>query len=131
VKDLLCSQFQETVADSLIRHKGVVDAMTKLQEAVARVNRAVAKAANNCGCIRIVAEKPVIPEEASLADVRGLIDTDVEGTICEHCRDVIETEVGSTLFYLTAVLNTVDLSLYDCLLKEHKRVKALGLFHFS
>jgi len=131
VKDLLCSQFQETVAESLIRHKGMVDAMTKLQESVARVNRAIAKAANQCGCIRIVAEKQKLPEEISLADMQSLIDTDIEGQICENCRDVLETEIGSTLFYLTAVLNAVDLSLYDCLLKEHKRIKALGLFHFS
>ncbi|MDA8346634.1 MAG: DUF1573 domain-containing protein [Thermaerobacter sp.] len=131
MKDLLCDQFQETVGECLIRHKNVLDTVSKLQESVARVNRAVAKAVTDCGCITVHAEKHPIPEGISLEQLRTFLDSGVRGQLCDNCREVLETEIGQTLFYMTGVLNTVDMNLYDCLLKEQQRISALGIFNFS
>lgn len=131
VKDLLCDEFQETVNSSLVRHKSILDVLTKLQESTARVGRAIAKAVTACGCVQIAAEKQHIPEDISLTELAGHMDKHFNGELCEHCRDILESEIGSTLFYLTAVIDTLDLNLYDCLIKEHQRVSALGRFNVS
>jgi len=131
VKDLLFSEFQDTVAESLIRHKSVLDGMTKLQESISRVNRAMAKSVTTCGCIQIVAEKHVIPEGLNLTQLRDMLDSDIRGTLCDQCRETLESEMGTSLFYITAVMNALGLSLYDCLLEEHQRVKTLGVFNVT
>lgn len=129
MKDLLFSEFQSTVSESMVRHKSVLDGMTKLQEAIARVQRAMAKSVTTCGCIQIQAEKHPIPEGLSLSQLRDLLDSDIRGELCDQCRETVEAEIGSSLFYLTALMNSLDLSLYDCLLKEHKRIRALGVYN--
>jgi hypothetical protein len=129
VKDLLFSEFQSTVQENVIRHKSLIDGMTKLEESVSRVNRAIAKSVTSCGCIQIVAEKHAIPEGLSLGQLRDLLDTGVRGQLCESCQDAIESELGSSMYYLTSLMNALGLSLYDCLLTELQRVKALGVFN--
>ncbi len=129
VKDLLCDEFQQTVGESLFRHKSVLDGLTKLQESAARVSRAVSKAVTTCGCVQLVARQQRIPEGVALADIGQYLESHLQGSLCEQCREVIETEAGSTLFYLTALLDTMDLNLYDCVIKEHQRVSLLGRFH--
>ena len=57
MKDFICKDFQESVSELLIRHKSILDIMTKLEEAQSRVNRAVAKAVTNCGCIKVNGRK--------------------------------------------------------------------------
>jgi hypothetical protein len=131
MKDLLCDQFQDAVGETLIRHRSIMDIMAKFQESNARVNRAISKAVTNCGCIKIEAEKQQIPLEISLRDLRNYMSSHTQGQLCEHCKDIIETELGNNLFYLAAVCNLFDLNIYDIILKEHKKMNALGVFHFS
>lgn len=131
MKDLLCDQFQESVAEYLIRHRSILDVMAKLQEANARVNRAVTKAVTNCGCIKITAEKQQVPADITLDQIKDHMQDHVSGQLCEHCRDVVEAEIGNTLFYLAALSNILDLNLYDMMLKEHKKLTALGVFNFA
>jgi hypothetical protein len=131
MKDLLCDQFQETVGEYLIRHRSVLDVMAKLQEANARTNRAVTKAVTTCGCIKIGAEKQQIPADISLDQMKEHMHNHLSGQLCEHCREIMEAEIGNTLFYLAALSNVFDLNLYDVMLKEHKKLAALGVFNFA
>ncbi|HYF93133.1 MAG TPA: DUF1573 domain-containing protein [Symbiobacteriaceae bacterium] len=131
MKDLLCDQFQETVGEYLIRHRSILDIMAKLQEANSRTNRAITKAVTSCGCVKITAEKQVIPPDIDLNQVKEHMQNHLNGQLCEHCREVLENEVGNTLFYLAALANSLDLNLYDILLKEHKKLSALGVFNFA
>jgi hypothetical protein len=131
VKDLLCNEFQSTVSEYLIRHQSILDILSKSQECNAKVNRAIVKAATSCGCIKIKSEKQRFNNEVSLTEMKTLLNTHTEGTLCENCREIIETELGKALFYLTALCNTLDLSLYDVLLKEHKKVSTLRIFNFT
>lgn len=132
MKDLLCDGFQETVDEYLIRHRSVLDVLTKLTESSSRINRAVAKAVTTCGCVKIEAEKQRIPPDASsLKDLKQHMKTHLEGHLCDHCTEILEDEIGRNLFYLAALCNLFDLNLYDILLKEQERVACLGIFNFS
>ncbi len=131
MKDLLCDGFQEAVDEYLVRHRSIMDVESKLQESTARITRAIAKAVTSCGCVKISAEKQRVPEGVSLQDLKKYFGTHLQGELCEHCKEIMEGEVGATLFYLAALCNTLDLNLYDILLKEHKKLTALGLFNFS
>lgn len=128
---MLCDQFQETVGEYLIRHRSILDIMAKLQEANARTNRAITKAVTSCGCVKIVAEKQQIPPDIDLVQMKEHMQNHLAGHLCEHCREVIESEMGNTLFYMAALSNSLDLNLYDVILKEHKKLAALGVFNFA
>ncbi len=123
--------FQDTVNQYLIRHRSILDVQSKLSEAAARVNRAIAKSVTNCGCIAIDAGRQRFPAELSLAEVRELMQTHVNGALCEKCREVLESEIGSTLFYLAAAASLLGLELEAILEKEHARVATLGVFHLT
>lgn len=131
MRDLLCGEFQESVAKTLIRHRSVLDILTKLQEANSRTNRAVAKAVTSCGCVKVDADKQRVPLDASLQDLHQFMQTHVHGELCEQCRDILETELGSVLFYVAALCNLFDLNLYDIFVKEQRKLVTLGVFNFS
>ncbi|QGG49213.1 DUF1573 domain-containing protein [Heliorestis convoluta] len=131
MKDLACQQFQDAVAEFLIRHQSILDILSKSQESNARVNRAVVKAVTDCGCIQIKAEKKEIPPEATLADLKNLLSNHMDGELCPNCRDIIEREIGKSLFYLTALCHSMDINLYDALKREHDKVSTLRIFNFT
>lgn len=131
MKDLLCDQFQETVGEYLIRHRSILDVMAKLQESTARTNRAVTKAVTSCGCIKIGAERQQVPGNITVQEIKEHMHTHLDGKLCEHCREILETELGNDLFYLAALCNLMDLNLYDIMLKEHKKLSALGVYNFA
>lgn len=131
MKDLLCDQFQETVDETLIRHRSILDIMSKLHEANARVHRAVSKSVTSCGCVQVMATRQQIPEGISLHQLREHMDAHLSGQLCEHCKEVIEAELGNCLFYMAALCNATGLNLYDVMLKESKKLSALGVFNFS
>ncbi|ACM61059.1 hypothetical protein B0S90_2286 [Caldicellulosiruptor bescii] len=129
LKDIFIDDFQYVVDELLIRNKSILDSLTKFSESAARVNRSIIKSVTNCGCIRINAKKQEIPIDVSLKEAKKYLKTHVEGQLCENCRDLIEKEIGSTLFYLASICNTLDLNLYDIIIKEIERMKTLGEFN--
>jgi len=129
MKDILAEDFQDLVHELLTRHKSILDLITKYQDSNARVNRSIIKAVTNCGCIQIEGKKQVIPTEATLEEMRNYMDTQLRGSLCENCKEIIEKELGTNLFYLTALCNTLNLNMYDIMLKEEKRLNTLGRFH--
>ncbi|MCI1944664.1 DUF1573 domain-containing protein [Clostridium luticellarii] len=132
MKDVIFDDFQNTVSESLIRHKSILDIITKLQESNARINRAIVKSVTNCGCIEVNAKKQNTLENTNM-DIESLktcLSTQVKGTLCDNCRDVIQNEIGNNLFYLTSLCNALDLNLYDILLKEYDKINTLGKYSF-
>ena len=129
MKDLICNDFQKSVSELLIRHKSILDIMTKLEEAQVRVNRAVAKSVTTCGCIEVNASKQCIPHDATIEDLKYCMETHIEGVLCENCKDIIEKEMGNTLFYLTSLCNVLDINLHDVLLKEYEKINTLGIYN--
>lgn len=130
MKDLIFDEFQNAVDSCLLRHKSILDIMTKLQESQARVNRAVVKSVTSCGCLKINAEKQCIQENIDLDDMSGCLDTHLIGNICDNCREVVEREMGNHLFYLTSLCNTLDINLFDILLKEYNKISTFDKFTF-
>ncbi|MCL4425801.1 MAG: DUF1573 domain-containing protein [Firmicutes bacterium] len=128
MKDILSDEFQQSVDEFLIRHRSIIDLLTKFQESTARVNRAVAKSVTGCGCIQIQASQQKIPVEVTLKEVRNYMDDHLRGSLCENCREVVEEEIGNHLFYLAALANSLDINLYDILIRQNKKVAALGVF---
>ena len=129
--DLSCGEFQETVSEYLIRHRSVLDVMSKLQEAGARVNRAVAKSVTSCGCLEVSAQKQKFPENATLADLKRMINAHISGELCPECREALETELGQMLFYIAALCAITGLDLDEIMMKEHDRLRMLGLFNLT
>lgn len=128
MKDIIFDDFQNSVNDSLLRHKSVLDVLTKFSESNARVNRAVAKSVTNCGCLQINAQKQNFTEDTIINNLHDSLNSHLEGTLCESCREVIESEIGNNLFYLTSLCNLLDINLYDILLKESDKINTLGKF---
>ncbi len=131
MKDLLCDEFQNKVSELLIRHQSILDVLSKLQEASARINRAVTKAVTSCGCVKINAERKAIPEDITISELKDLVDSHISGELCPSCKEIIEAEVGRNLFYLAALCNQLDLNLYDVFIKEHKKLSTLRFFNFT
>jgi len=128
MKDLLYNDFQDSVDELLMRHRSILDVLTKFQESQTRVNRAIVKAVTSCGCIEINSKKQVYTNDISLQELKDFMDTHLKGNICNNCRDVIEKELGNNLFYMAALCNLVDISMYDVMLKEYEKIKTLGVF---
>lgn len=124
-------EFQDTVSEVLIRHRSVLDCLSKYQESTARVNRSIVKAVTDCGCISISANKKQYPAKDSLKDCGKYMDSHLKGKLCEHCREVVAEELGKHLFYLTALCNTLDYKLEDLIGLEHERISTLGHFLLS
>lgn len=131
MKDILYENFQSMVSELLSRHKSIIDIMTKLQDSNARVGRAVAKAVTSCGCIKLDAQKQKIPADASIEELKMFMDDHVRGKLCDKCRDIIEKELGNHMFYIASLANTLDISLYDVIVKEEKSLSSLGKFHLK
>jgi len=129
LKDFICDDFQQSVSQLLIRHKSILDIITKLEESQSRVNRAVVKAVTSCGCIQVSAQKQHIPHDADIKDLKSCMSTHIEGELCESCKDIIEKEIGNNIFYITSLCNTLDINLHDVLEKEYEKINTLGIYN--
>lgn len=125
--DVTCRKFQNTVSEYLIRHRSILDVMSKIQESTAHVNRAVVEATTSCGCINIRATKQPVPEQEDLQ----FTETHVEGELCPTCYETIETHLGTTLFYITGLCGLLEFDLGKVIECEHDRISALGTFSLT
>lgn len=123
--------FQQTVSECLVRHRSILDIISKFQESGARVNRAVAKAVTSCGCVRVDASRQQIPADISYWEMKEHMATHVKGALCEHCIEVLEQEIGRNLFFLAALCDVFDLDLDKLVEDERKRIATLGIFNLT
>jgi hypothetical protein len=126
-----CNEFQQTVSLSLIRHRSILDVMTKYQDACSRVNRALAKAVTSCGCLQINAGKQELPAETSLSEMSEYVKTHLEGRLCPNCSEVIEEEMGKSVFFLAAICTLTGIDLYSVIKRENDRVSTLGFYSLT
>lgn len=123
--------FQKNVDQFLIQHRSILDVMTKYQESNARVNRAIAKAVTQCGCLKINAKKQIIPSNTKLTEIHKFMDNHLEGSLCDSCKEIIETEMGSSLFYVAAICSILNLDFGDIIKKEEERISTLGIYNLT
>ena len=131
VKDKSCDEvlydFQHQVENSLLRHKSILDIMTKMEEYNSRMNRAIAKSCTMCGCIEINAKKQQYDGETFEESLKT-ISSHVKGELCPVCKENLEREIGSYLFYLMAMCNSLGIEISDVLDREYLNTKTLGFF---
>ncbi|GAA4723448.1 DUF1573 domain-containing protein [Brevibacillus fulvus] len=125
------SNFQELVSQLLIRHRSVLDVMSKTQETVARINRSLTKSITECGCVEIAAKKQVFDSSKSLAEHHQNMPTHMLGSLCEHCSEILKTEIGKHLFYLTAICNITEIDLTEVIKQETDHLNTLGVFNLN
>lgn len=127
-KTINLQDFQELVSQSLVRHRSILDIMAKLEQYSARTNRALVKSVTSCGCLQINAKKQDF-EGDSYQDFVESVDSHLEGTICPACKEAVESEIGTYLFYLASLANSIGLNLDEILDKEMEKGKTLGLYN--
>lgn len=125
--DNTCNNLQKTVSNVLIRHKSILDIITKLEESNSRVNRAIVKSATSCGCISINATKQDY-SQGSFIDAKNTLKSHIEGELCDNCREKIEEEIGNHMFYIASLCNTLDMNLNDITSREMDKLKTLGVY---
>lgn len=126
-KDSLCKDFQQTVSNVQLRHKSILDIITKLEESNARINRAVIKAVTSCGCVSINASKQNFNKD-TLEEVIKSLSSHIEGNLCETCREKVEEEIGGHMYYIASLCDALNLNLGDIISKEYEELKTLGIF---
>ncbi|KAA8995987.1 DUF1573 domain-containing protein [Paenibacillus spiritus] len=123
--------FQDQVAELLLRHRSLLDVLSKNGQSSASVNRAVVKAITECGCIQLHATKQVFEPGDSLEQAKEHAGTHVEGELCENCREVVGSELGRELFYMSALCNLLGIRMDEVVAKESQKCATLGLFNMS
>ena len=126
-----CNDFQKTVSLNLVRHRSILDVMTKYQDACSRVNRALAKSVTACGCLKIQAGKQDLPADASLSEMSEYVQTHLEGHLCPNCSEVIEEEMGKSMFFLAAICTLTGIDLHETIRKENDRINTLGFYSLT
>ena len=124
-------QFQQQVSELLLRHRSLLDVLSKYGQAGASVNRAVTKAVTECGCVELNARKQDYPEGVAWEEARTQLASHMEGDLCEHCKDVLKSELGKNLFYMSALCNLLDIKLEEVVDAESQKCSTLGMFNLT
>ena len=127
-KNIICDDLQNKVDEVLIRHRSVLDVMSKLEESSSRINRAMVKSVTSCGCITIDANKQVVPNDVTLSEAKSFFKNHISGNLCENCKEVISKEIGNHMFYISALCNILDLKLNEITLDELNKLNTLGIY---
>lgn len=140
MKDIIFDEFQNSINDCLLRHRSVMDISSKLLDSQARVNRALAKAVTNCGCICIDTscdpksqspESEVNCDDEDIKILNKCLKTHLKGSLCPSCQEIISREIGNNFFYTASLCNLLDLNLYDILIKENENSQTLGKYNIK
>lgn len=128
MKDSVCTKFQQEVSNVLVRHKSILDVVTKYQESSAKVNRAIVKSVTSCGCIQIDAKKQNAPDDISYEELSQYMANHISGELCDTCKDKVEKELANHLFYMAAICNALDLNMASIIDTQSKHLETLGKY---
>ncbi|UJF33655.1 DUF1573 domain-containing protein [Paenibacillus hexagrammi] len=131
MSSLTLKQFQDQVSELLLRHRSLLDVLSKFQQTNAATNRSVIKSITECGCIQIHAAKQEYHQEMTLDEAKDVLGTHVNGELCEHCKEVVSAELGRNLFYMAALSNLLKVDMDQVVENESKKCSTLGLFNMS
>lgn len=112
----LLTEYQNRAGSVIARNKSVLDILSKQLCAAAKVERSVVKAVTACGCIGIDGHKN--PPRTGTDQLRG--------RLCEDCENIVMTEMGELVFYLTSLCNALDIRLEDVVRRDMSRCDMLG-----
>lgn len=124
-------EFQGQVSELLLRHRSLLDVLSKYQQSNSSVNRSVIKSITECGCIEVNAKKQKYSEDMTRDQASNLLETHMSGVPCEQCIEVIGAELGKNLFYMSALCNLLQIDLEEVVTTESKKCSTLGFFNMS
>lgn len=131
MSSLSLQSFQEQVSELLLRHRSLLDVLSKNGQSSSSVNRAVTKSVTECGCIEIHATKQTFELELDLEEAKQQIGNHVQGELCDSCREAISSELGRNLFYMSALCNLLDINMNEVVERESQKCSTLGVFNLS
>lgn len=123
--------FQEQVSELLLRHRSLLDILSKTSQTNAAVIRSVTKAVTECGCIELHATKQHFDAEIDLQQAKEITLQHIQGELCENCLDAITNQLGRNLFYLSALCNSLGIDMDKVVEHESQKCSTLGLFNLS
>ncbi|WP_027092029.1 hypothetical protein [Cohnella thermotolerans] len=124
-------EFQQQVSELLLRHRSLLDVVTKYSQSNASVNRAIAKAITECGCIELNARHQGFSEDMPLDQAKKQSKSHMEGHLCENCEDIVRSELGKNIFYMAALCNLLDIGMDEVVAKEADKCATLGFFNMT
>lgn len=129
----ITEEFQCTVKENDYFNKNILEQLAKLQEVAAKLNKNIVRACTYCGCIEINANNKLYSynDDINLDMIKLLDPHHISGMLCEDCKDLIEKNIGSCLYYLACISNSFDLNLNEVLLKEMDKINILGKFNIE
>lgn len=110
LKDLMADNFQSTVSKQLICSRSPLNVLSHHQANVTKIQHTITNIIIGCGCIQM-----------------GL-DRNLTGNLCDHCRERLENEIGRSMVYLAALCNSLDVNMFDVIIKEHHKMELLGCY---
>lgn len=67
----------------------------------------------------------------TLEQAKESLQTHMEGQLCDNCMEAVSSELGKSMFYMSALCNMLNIDLEDVITKESSRCSTLGLFRLS
>lgn len=125
------NDFQEQVANLLLRHRSLLDIVSKCDQANSSVHRAVTKAITECGCIEVNGKKQPYTENMTVDQAHTILDTHVTGDLCDTCTEVISEQLGKNMFYIASLCNVLNINLQEVVEDESKKCATLGIFKMA
>lgn len=123
--------FQEQVSELLLRHRSILDVMSKLNQSTSSINRSVTKAITECGCIEVSAKRQEYSEDITADQAKAMLESHLNGQLCEQCFEMVTSEFGKNLFYMSALSNLLGINMDEVVSKESKKCSTLGFFNLS
>jgi NTP pyrophosphatase (non-canonical NTP hydrolase) len=124
-------EFQDQVSELLLRHRSLLDVLSKYNQSNASVHRSIVKSVTECGCIEVHAKKQVYTEQSDLQRTMEQLESHLSGKLCDHCMEIVSAELGKNLFYMSALCNLLHIDLENVVEDESQRCSTLGIFNLS
>lgn len=131
MSSLNLKEFQDQVSALLLRHRSMLDVLSKFQQSNAAANRAVVKSITECGCIQVHASKQHYTSDMTLEQAKDRLGSHMAGDVCEHCKEIIAAELGKNLFYMASLCNLLDMDMEKVVSQESAKCSTLGYFTLS
>lgn len=131
MSEIVLKDFQKQVSQLVLRHRSLLDILSKYHQANSNVHRSVTKSITECGCIEVHAKKQNYSADMTKEQAMQQLESHVNGEPCEACLEAIGAELGRSLFYTAALCNVLDIELDEVVDKESTKCSTLGFFNMS
>ena len=134
IQDIATDTLQFSIEEYQCLNKSILEQMAKLNEYANNLNKSIIKSCIQCGCLKIQTEKSCYEstyDKDITTNSTFINDNNCIGTPCKDCAEQFEKNIGGCLYYLASLCNTLDLNLYDIILKELDKINILRKYNIE